>query len=455
MKSLFVKIFVAFCATIILGVAISFIVLGWLFPREDRIESRRAVVRHNLRLAGATAVRIYEERGPKELAGFVRELEGDGHGRLFVLDADGRELTGRPLPPEALRFSGRPEGNRETRPAIPPPELLDLQVQGPSKKSYTVVRHLLRPVRPWGRPSPYHITLAGLLLASMVLCFFLARHFVAPLRTLQAAARRLAAGDLSARVGFSLGDRNDEFGKLARDFDHMAGRLEHLVEIQRRLMRDVSHELRSPLTRLAVALELTREQAPSELLPFLERIGKEAYRLNHLIEQILTLARLEEGRDVREGAPVAMDRVVGEVAKDARFEAQALDVGVETPRLDAAVVTGEAELLRSAVENVVRNAVRYSPRGGVVSVSVERGEDGPQKRVAVIVEDQGRGIPENQLDYLFRPFYRVEDARDRKTGGTGLGLAIADRAVRLHGGRISAENRREGGLRVVIDLPRA
>lgn len=454
MKSLFVKIFVAFCATIILGVAISFIVLGWLFPREDRIEGRRAVVRHNLRLAGATAVRIYEDRGPQELAGFVRELEGDGPGRLFVVDADGRELTGRPLPPEARRFSGRPEGSRETRPAIPT-EFLDLEVHGPSKKPYTVVRHLPRLVRPSGRPSPYQITLAGLLMASLVLCFFLARHFVAPLRTLQAASRRLAAGDLSTRVGFSLGDRNDEFGKLARDFDHMAGRLEHLVEIQRRLMRDVSHELRSPLTRLAVALELTREQAPSELHPFLERIGKEAYRLNHLIEQILTLARLEEGRDVREGAPIAVDRVVGEVAKDARFEAQALDVGVETPRLDAAVVTGEAELLRSAVENVVRNAVRYSPRGGVVSVSVERGGDGPQKRVAVVVEDQGRGIPENQLDHLFRPFYRVEDARDRKTGGTGLGLAIAERAVRLHGGRISAENRRERGLRVVIDLPRA
>ncbi|MDY6909967.1 MAG: ATP-binding protein, partial [Thermodesulfobacteriota bacterium] len=171
--------------------------------------------------------------------------------------------------------------------------------------------------------------------------------------------------------------------------------------------------------------------------------------------QILTLARLEEGRDVREGAPVAMDRLVGEVAKDARFEAQALDVGVETPRLDSAVVIGEAELLRSAVENVVRNAVRYSPRGGVVSVSVERGGDGPQKRVAVVVEDQGRGIPENQMDHLFRPFYRVEDARDRKTGGTGLGLAIAERAVRLHGGRIYAENRREGGLRVLIDLPGA
>ncbi len=455
MKGVFGKILLAFCGSICAGAFLSALVLGWLFPRKNWLEGWREATRHTLRLVGVAGLTIYEEHGSEALARFVEQLESDHSARYFFLDPSGKELLGRSLPKDMARGPAAaplPHERRQAQLFPSPVEVVELVT--PSRNRYTLLRWLMVPMPPLPRSRLIlqGVTLGALLAAASVLCFFLARNFVAPLRALQHSARLLAAGDFGARVELRVKNRKDEFGILARDFDHMAERLGRLMEGQRQLLRDISHELRSPLTRLGVAVELARKEAHGELQPFLDRIEKESERLNTLISHVLTLARLEHAPTPVAEQRVALDRLVEEVARDADFEAQGRGAGVRW-MLEPAEVVGSAELLRSAIENIVRNAVRYSPRGGVVTVSMERCASHKGERVVLRVEDQGPGVPEGQHAEIFRPFYRVAEDRNRRTGGTGLGLAIASKAVQRHGGMISAVNRPEGGLCVCVELP--
>ncbi len=253
-----------------------------------------------------------------------------------------------------------------------------------------------------------------------------------------------------------------------RDFDRMAERLENLVNAQSRLLTDISHELRSPLARLNVALELARQRSGPEAGTALDRIDRETNRLNELIQKLLTIARLESGNESIEKLPVHLKQIIHEIAHDAAFEAQSRHCEVEATVVDDCVVMGSPSLLHSAIENVVRNAIRYTREGTGVEVRLEQGvglpnmglqnlgtpNDGAGRPEAVVrVTDSGPGVPEGALDKLFRPFYRIDDARGRQTGGVGLGLAITDRAVRLHSGTIRVSNRPQGGLMVEIRLP--
>lgn len=458
MRGVFGKIFLAFCGTICAGALLSALVLGWLFPRKNWLEGWRDATQHMVRLVGITGVRIYEDHGPEALAHFVDQLESDRRVHYFFLDSAGRELLGRPVPPDFFGDHRRPlspPGARFRPPLLPSPVEI-MEVPGHFGARYLLVRHLLAPMPPLPRSRliPQVVTLAALIGVASVLCFFLAKHFVAPLKSLQRGARLLAAGDFSIRVSANMQRRQDEFGALARDFDHMADRLGRLVEAQRQLLRDISHELRSPLTRLGVALEVTRKQAPQELSPFFDRIEKESERLNTLISQVLTLARLDHAGFPLPEDRVALDRLVEEVSRDADFEAQGKGCTVRWS-VEPADVVGSAELLRSAVENVLRNAVKYSPPGAAITVTMKRTASRAQERVEIRVEDQGPGVPEGQLEEIFRPFYRVAEARDRSRGGAGLGLAIAQKAVQRHGGTMSAANRPQGGLCVLMELPMA
>jgi len=279
-------------------------------------------------------------------------------------------------------------------------------------------------------------------------------YLTTPIVRLRAATRQLAAGDLTARTGARASGRGDEVGGLMRDFDAMAERLETLMKAQSRLLNDISHELRSPLARLNVALGLARQRAGGEGNDMLERIELEASRLNELIGRILTLARLEDGEQRVPQTPVRLDDVVLTVAEDAEFEAQARHCHVITTIPDGSwEVRGNDSLLHSAVENVVRNAIRYTHERTTVEIELSN-EAGPQGREAVLrVSDCGPGVPADALGKLFEPFYRLDDARGRLTGGVGLGLAITERAVRFHGGRVAAHNRKEGGLQVELRLP--
>jgi signal transduction histidine kinase len=226
----------------------------------------------------------------------------------------------------------------------------------------------------------------------------------------------------------------------------MAERLQRLLESQRQLLRDVSHELRSPLARLRIASELARDEPAAT---HFERIEQEAGRLEELIAQMLLVARLDSPMNAATREPVDISGIARQVCEDAQLEASARQVRV-VPRIgDGCTVSGRPDLLQSAVENVVRNAVCYTGTG--TPVEVEARCDASDWHLTVT--DQGPGVPDDQLEAIFKPFHRVSSARERDTGGYGLGLAIAERAVKAHGGTIRAENVPGGGLRVEIRLP--
>jgi signal transduction histidine kinase len=240
---------------------------------------------------------------------------------------------------------------------------------------------------------------------------------------------------------------------MGRDFDAMAARVEALMSAQLRLVRDISHELRSPLARLGVALDLARKRAGAAAAGDLARIEREAGRLNEMIGQLLTLSRWETGADGARREPFDLAALVRGVAEDADFEARSQDRSVRVVECDDCEIAGTPALLHSAVENVVRNAVRHAPQGSAVSVSLRRAREAEGDTAVISVRDEGAGVPEESLADIFRPFYRVDDSRTRATGGAGLGLAIAERAVRLHGGDVTAKNLTGGGFIVEIRLP--
>jgi two-component system sensor histidine kinase CpxA len=292
-------------------------------------------------------------------------------------------------------------------------------------------------------------------LSSGLVCYPLARYLSSPIVRLRAATQKLAAGDLSARAGAPRSRRRDEMAELVRDFDSMAERLEKLVKAQSRLLSDISHELRSPLARLNVALALARQRSGDGAQGALERVEVEAERLNELIGRLLTIARLESGDEALQKYPFDLGELITEIAEDADFEAQHRQCHVEVSVADDCFVLGDPSLLHSAIENVIRNATRYTGDGTTVKVQLER-RRGPKGEDAVLqVSDSGPGVPPDALEKIFRPFYRIDDARGRRTGGVGLGLAITQRAVRLHGGSVAASNPASGGLMIEICLPLA
>jgi two-component system sensor histidine kinase CpxA len=303
--------------------------------------------------------------------------------------------------------------------------------------------HLLPPRRPgsWFL-MPQHIFMIG---AAVLFCYLLAYHLTKPLRELEKAVARFGQGDLTARVR---SNRSDEVGQLAREFDEMAARIETLLEAERRLLLDISHELRSPLARLGVAVELARSGEDREQA--LNRIQKESDRLNELVGQLLQVTRAEGDPSLLRTVPVRLDDMVAELVHDTAIEADARGSKLQLDETVPATVNGDPELLRRAVENVIRNAIRYAPPGTAVEVRLGR-DNGT---CVVSVRDYGPGVPEESLSRIFDPFYRVETDRNRTAGGVGLGLSIARRAVVLHKGELKARNMHPG-LIVEMKLPAA
>jgi two-component system sensor histidine kinase CpxA len=278
-----------------------------------------------------------------------------------------------------------------------------------------------------------------------------------PVVRLRKAARDLAQGKLGTRVHAPVAQlrvfEGDEIGALAHDFNYMAERLESLVSAQQLLLRDVSHELRSPLARLAVALELAREDENPEMAAHLERIERETQTLNQLIGQLLTLSSMEAMEKVTNFEPLSLNRLVEEMIPDAVYEARQRQSSVVFRANCQCILLGNQQLLHRAVENILRNAIRYTAAGSEVEITLSAAEEN-EKRMAILeINDRGPGIPESELDAIFLPFYRVDLARSPDTGGFGVGLAIAVRAVKLHGGELSAFNRPDQGATIRMRLP--
>lgn len=298
----------------------------------------------------------------------------------------------------------------------------------------------------FGRHVGHWLPLVAATLASLLFAALLAWYFSRPIRALQRAFDAAAAGDLAPKFAHA-GPRliGDELAELGHDFDRMSAQLRALMEGQRRLLHDVSHELRSPLARLQAAIGLAHQQ-PERVQASLERIERESVRMDRLVGELLTLSRLEAATSLPAAEPVDVVEMVDQIADDARFEAGA---AIEVDAPEPVTVRGAPDLLWSAVENIVRNAVKHGA-GGRVDVRVH--PDGDLVHIEVL--DQGPGIAPEHLGDVFEPFFRSNPTRNI-VDGHGLGLAIAKRVVETHGGRISAANRAEGGLRMTITLPRA
>jgi two-component system, OmpR family, sensor histidine kinase CpxA len=284
---------------------------------------------------------------------------------------------------------------------------------------------------------------------SGLICVLLARHITEPLVELRRGAETIALGNLTARVPAALRHRRDEIGDLGRDFDRMAERLEWLVERHKRLLYDVSHELRSPLARLTVAVGLARRSHAEEMPELLDRIALEAERLDNLIGELLTLARIESSSHAAAASSIDLTALVHDVVTDADFEARAQTRRAAVTAFEECTVSGSEELLRSAVENVVRNGIRFTREGTAVDVSLRRERD----RAVIRVRDRGPGVPDTMLSEIFLPFHRSQAMRGTRNDGSGLGLAIAHRAVAANGGTIRAMNGADGGLIVDIEVP--
>jgi two-component system, OmpR family, sensor histidine kinase CpxA len=448
MKSVFLRIFLSFWVAQALFFVLAILVTLAFRPRSSTWEALRTTVLND-------AVSAYEEGGDQKVRDYLESIEHSQHVRAYLFDEQGNEVSRRGAPDWAMRVAaGGPRGPHDGF-LFPAPQVLrDSRASSDGKHRFTIVLGL--PPGPRVFIGPRGLPFTGLIigvLSSGLVCYLLSWYLTKPIVQLRTAARQIAAGDLTARAGAPAISRRDEVAGLMRDFDAMAERLETLLKAQSRLLNDISHELRSPLARLNVALGLARQRAGVESTDMLDRIELEAARLNELIGRILTLARLEDGEQLVPQTPVPLDEIVESVSEDAEFEAQERRCHVHTSIAEGNwEVRGNASLLHSAVENVVRNAIRYTQEGSAVEIEL-KSEPRAAGEAVLRVSDSGPGVPSDSLDKLFQPFYRLDDARGRQTGGVGLGLAITERAVRFHGGKVSAFNRPQGGLVIEIRLP--
>jgi two-component system sensor histidine kinase CpxA len=455
MHSLYWRIFLAF------WVALALILIGTVTVAVNATAHRTErpwVQRGQLY---AQAARAFETGGPTALKAWLKALPGEPLGRTYIIDPLGDEVLGRSLPSPLLHPSGvasSASGKASPGDNVIAPIGGALVLVGAGGGTYHVIVGPVRDApRLFGELELPGVPLALMLMAlgvSAAVCLVLARYLAAPVDRLRMVTRRLAGGDLNVQVLPALKGRKDDMGLLAADLDAMAERLRQLLEAKQQLLRDVSHELRSPLARLQLALSLARrdESAPER---HLARIAFEADRLEHLIARTLTLVRLERPVPELERTSVDVGALLRTISADIAIEADAQGCLLDVQEAGELAVSGDVELLRSAFENVIRNAVRYSPAGAVVSVSATRTvSPAREERIEVAVRDRGPGVPEKDLGLIFEPFYRVDAAREhRSAGGEGLGLAIAARAIALHDGSIQAANSPGGGLSVLISLP--
>ena len=289
-------------------------------------------------------------------------------------------------------------------------------------------------------------------LVSLLFAALLAWYFARPIHNLRTAFAALTDGRLDTRVGAAMSDRRDELADLGKDFDQMAERLQGLLDTQRRLLHDVSHELRSPLARLQATACLLRQQ-PERSTEYIQRIERDTTRMDQLVGELLTLARLDAGMAGNMDDEVDLREIVADVVEDARIEVEGKGCRIDIADDVSAIVLGNHALIQRALENIVRNAVRHSPDGGRILITVSLDVDISTEKVRLEVSDQGPGVFEGDLEAIFTPFFRSGTAD--AFSGYGLGLAIARRVALAHRGSIHAVNRPEGGLTVTLMLPNA
>jgi two-component system sensor histidine kinase CpxA len=447
-RSLFWKIFFCFWLAAAAMIGALNLMLWFSIGSEPNPERRRGALGEALNLYAESAVQVYDSEGPQSFEQYVRRSLKEAGTEIALFDGNGNALVTQSSP-EVVSVAAEIQQSQQHVSHITPLGRLTWgrPVAAPSGKTYIFVSRLRQPYVPRGLP-PLGIVLS--IIAAGIISYLLALYLTSPVKKLKTVVQSFAEGNLDARITPQLGSRHDELADLGREFDHMAERIAALISSQKRLLADISHELRSPLARLTVALELARKNTSGKGVGALDRIEMESERVNNLVGQLLALTRLESGAERVPPETVALEELVQQVIDDANYEAKPLNKEVKAVQLDACRVRGSLELLRSGIENVVRNAIRYTAEGSAIEVSLSCKLD----TALLTVRDYGPGVPEAELSHIFEPFYRVSEARERSSGGVGLGLSIAERTVKLHGGTIRATNAHDG-LLITIELPQS
>ena len=447
MRSLLIRIFLSFWLIIAITIGIA-AVAGFYYSERSRVAFEN--FEHGDTILEASVA--LDKNGRDGLVQWLKNLPGTRNITIYVLDEKRRDILDRRIPGYIARMVSRhrhhlpppgmrPHDPRNLRRARPLSQLVSADGQ-----VYTLIVSPTPHPPYWGHVPVSSLLFVVALIVSGIVSYLLARAIANPIRKLRDATVSLADGKLDVRVGTSVGKRRDELGMLARDFDSMADKLARAAAQQTELSQNISHELRSPLARMRVALELAKRKA-GDLSEF-DRINAEAERLDKLIGQILHYTRLDSNPQ-KEPVQINVRDLITEVVDNVNYECKSdgIDgVSVEASFDASPTMHGYPDALISAVENILRNAVRHSPPNGAVNIRLS--QEGATAKIEIL--DQGKGVDDADLPRLFEPFYRTKEAPDT---GTGLGLAIAARAIRLNGGKVSAHNITDSGLRVLIKLP--
>jgi len=455
-QSIFIKIYLSFWLATVLIVATQISIDRLMDPRPPMGHLLHQHPGASLVLYGEATLSRHLDGSPEAIQRITNQLQNLTGINAYLLDPLNHDVGNRTLPPEAHNLAER--ARQSQQPEISPAKnslMMAIPMTGTDDKGYVVVGEFPREPHRQHPGGAFHLAegLFVILIISGAVCYILARYLTSPVIALRDATRRVASGELSVRIAHTIGNRKDELSELAGDFDHMTERIELLMTSQRQLLGDISHELRSPLARLNVALELARRYTGPEAQNALTRIEHEAQSLNELIGHVLMLTRLESGFDRIQMKSVNLSAFIQEISADGDFEARGNNRSVKLSVIDACIVQGNEELLQQAIENIVRNAIQYTFESTCVEICLKKIMDDSAPYAEITVRDHGAGVPDADILNIFHPFFRVSNARERKTGGTGLGLAIAERAVHLHHGTLKAANAPDGGFMVTIHLP--
>lgn len=462
------KIFLWFMAALaiisIVGIVSAYYVHQGLTRTEVYSELGQALDEY-----GPEAVETFEKEGFAGLENFLRVANRGIRGKMILFSPDGKPLLRMPrwerqerIPREIIqRLENYIRDVAKTDKArfvyLRPVGIIGKNFISENGNSYVFAayRFIPPPIPSRENAGTILIRLVLILGAGAGACYWLANNMAVPIRKLHRATGELAQGNLAVRVEEKLTRRNDEIGELGKGFNIMAEHLEDLIGAQKRLISDISHELRTPLARLNIALGLARQHSGPEAEKALNRIELETERLNEMIGQLLSLSRLEADMGKMQKVRINLTELIKDIVSDAMFEAECKNCNVKFTQEKDIYIFGDSTLIARAIENAVRNALKHTPEDTDVEICLDEVSSAEKISMVMIqVQDQGEGVDEKELGNIFKPFYRLDSARDRKTGGTGLGLSIAERAVRLHGGSIRAFNATDGGLVVEIQLPK-
>ena len=447
---LFWKIMLIFWLTTVANIVANILITKEIVVNEFKM----AQLNEKMQVLASEASEVFEQQGAKSLRQWYRALAQREGIRVILMYPDGSPVVR--LRPKRQDEDAQNEEDREDRlERYSPPleahllDLADHPVTSASGQNYVLKMLPSRYLQSRFNPDSLH---GYRLLASFIIILlgsvWIARSIAKPVRLLHQASLQMAQGNLAVRVAKDVGKRSDELGQLAQAFDQMADKVSDLLNTQQQLFRDISHEIRTPLTRQKLAIELARSSDTPE--PYLSKIEQQNQNIEELINQLLTFMQVNKATQLK-AEPVSLSALLTACIEAAELELKAKEISLQSNWQSDAVINGDALLLTRTFENLLMNAIKYSPVHSTIAINILE----TQEEIRIELSDEGPGIPETELDAIIKPFYRADQSRNRSTGGFGLGLAISSQIILQHDGRLSISNRKEKGLSVEIVFAKA